>query len=65
MSKVSYRALLLRPLLFATALPLGWLAEGAAPAYAGVVSVTGANGAWGSYGQPAGAGGSATADLAT
>jgi hypothetical protein len=35
-------------LLFATALPLAPLAEGAAPAVAGSVSVTGANGANGS-----------------
>jgi hypothetical protein len=34
----------LQPLLFATALPLVLLAEGAAPAVAGSVSVTGANG---------------------
>jgi hypothetical protein len=67
MSKVSYRALLLRPLLVTAALPFGLLAEGAAPTYAGVVTVTGANGANGAngyyvFGQPGGPGGAATAD---
>jgi hypothetical protein len=41
MSRLSHRALLLQPLLFATALPLALLAAGAAPAHAGSVSVTG------------------------
>jgi hypothetical protein len=51
----------LQPLLFATALPLGFLAAGLIPVYAAVVSVTGANGATGAPGQPGGAGASATA----
>lgn len=38
------RGFSLQPLLFATALPLGFLAAGLAPVNAAVVSVTGANG---------------------
>ena len=53
---------LMRGLLSATALALGLLAAGATPAYAAVVIVTGGNGAFGSYTQPAGAGRPATAD---
>ena len=56
---------LLRPLLFATALPLVQLAEGAAPAVAGNVSVTGGNGANGTCGDAGGAGGAATATTTT
>src|SRR5579872_2041479 len=61
MRRIFHRALLLQPLLFAAALPAVMLAEGAAPALAGSVTVTGANGANGAPGQPGGAGGSATA----
>ena len=64
MRKISHRALLLQPLLFAAALPAVLLAEGAAPAFAGSVTVTGATGATGCYG-PTGAGGSATATTTT
>jgi PEP-CTERM motif len=64
MRKISHRALLLQPLLFAAALPAVLLADGAAPAFAGSVTVTGATGATGCYG-PAGAGGSATATTTT
>jgi hypothetical protein len=49
-------------LLAATALALVLRAEGAAPAFAAVVNVTGANGAPGSYGKPGGAGHAADAD---
>ena len=59
------RSALLRPLLFATALPLVMLAGGAAPALAGSVTVTGANGANGGPRQSGGAGGSATATTTT
>jgi hypothetical protein len=54
----------LQPVLFATALPLALLAEGAGPAVAGSVSVTGANGRDTGLGT-AGAGGSATATTTT
>jgi hypothetical protein len=63
MGKISHRALLLQPLLFATALPLVLLAEGATPAYADTVTVTGANGRTGLNGGTAG--GSATATTTT
>ena len=52
-------------LLAATALPLGLLASGSIPVYAGVVSVTGAYGASGSCGNPGGTGGGATAATTT
>jgi hypothetical protein len=65
MSKVSCRALLLRPLLFAAALPLTLLEIGAVPAFAGDVTVTGGYGAYGSCGNPGGAGGSASAATTT
>jgi hypothetical protein len=44
MSKLNHRHFM-QGLLASTALALGLLAEGAAPTYAGVVTVTGANGA--------------------
>ena len=65
MSKVPHRLVLLRPLLFATALPLVLLTAGAAPAYAGSVSVTGANGRNSNGVGPAGAGGPAMATATT
>jgi hypothetical protein len=55
----------MQPLIFAAALPITLLAEGAVPAVAGNVSVTGANGANGSFGNPGGAGGDATATTTT
>ena len=54
-----------RRLMFATALPAVLLAEGAAPALAGSVTVTGANGASGGLNQPGGPGGGATATTTT
>jgi hypothetical protein len=63
MMKFNRRSCLL-PLLFATALPLVLLTEGASPAFAGSVTATGAAGANGCFG-PAGAGGSATATTTT
>ena len=65
MHKISHRALLLQPLLFATVLPLVLLADGAAPALAGSVTVTGANGANGGLNRPGGPGGGATATTMT
>jgi hypothetical protein len=55
----------LLPLLFATVLPLVLLADGAAPALAGSVTVTGANGANGGLNRPGGPGGGATATTTT
>lgn len=57
--------LFLPPLLFATAVPLVLLAEGAAPAFAGSVTVTGANGQNSNGVGPAGAGGAANATATT
>jgi hypothetical protein len=51
----------LQSLLLATALPLGLLPADAMSAYAGTVTVTGANGATGAPGKPGSAGGAATA----
>ena len=55
------RGFSLHPLLFATAVPLVLLVGGAPAAFAGSVTVTGANGAGGGPHQAGGAGGSATA----
>jgi hypothetical protein len=52
----------LQRLLVTAALPLGLMAAGAMPAYAGSVTVTGANGAPGYPGRPGGAGQPANAD---
>jgi hypothetical protein len=52
-------------LLLATALPLGLLAAVTIPAYAGVVTVTGGWGTYGSCGSPGGAGGPAFAATTT
>jgi hypothetical protein len=60
-----YRALLLRPLLFAAALAFGLPAAGGMSADAGTVMVTGANGANAVPYHLAGAGGSATATTTT
>jgi len=57
------RALLLQPLLFATALSAALLAESAAPAYAGCVTVVGLNGLPGL--KRGGAGGAANATATT
>ena len=65
MIKFNCRSSFLRPLLLATAVPVGLLTAGAMFAHAGTVTVTGANGASGTCGHAGGAGGAATATATT
>jgi hypothetical protein len=65
MIKINRCSSLLRPLLLATAVPVGLLAAGAMSAHAGAVTVTGANGANATPYHLPGAGGSATATTTT